>query len=463
MSGAPILILRGSQPAARASRLPLPAPAHADVATHEQLLGGRLAARIPRLEVVVIDAPTYRERDAAADVAVDVGAVLAADAACPVLVLVDEAAAAVAAAAAGAGATDVLYTSELASDFAPRCLQAMRMRRLRREGGEFAAATAARIPPSGRDGPLEMVGSSRAIGEVFHRIRRAAPFDVPVLLTGEPGTGRRLAALAVHDRSPRAEGPFVAVACGALPEALLDVQLFGRARTARGETAPLSRLEAAAGGTIYLDEIGELPPLLQARLLRLLREHVLERAGGGRERVPLDVRVMAASSRDLAEAVRRGNLREDLFDLLRALPIELPPLRARDDDVLLIARYFLARCTADRRVPIRGFARAADDAMRAHDWPGNVREVIGRVRRAVLVSSRARITAEDLELAHVPAAGAMQTLREARREAETRSIQAALRRAHGDVGEAARLLGIRRSELTRLIGRRAAGAPQPRL
>lgn len=463
MGSAPILILRGSRPAARATRIPLPPPVRADVATHEQLLAGRLAARIPRLDAVVIDAPTYREHDAAADVAVDVRTVRAADATCPVIVVVGDEAATVAVAAAGAGATDVLYASEVSADLAPHCLQALRMRRLRRQGGEFAATPAGRAPVSGRDGPLEMVGSSHAIGEVFQRIRRAAPFEVPVLLSGEPGTGKRLAALAIHDRSPRGEGPFVAVACGALSEALLDLQLFGRARATRGEPAPPSRLEAAAGGTIYLAEIGELPLLLQARLLRLLRERVLERTGGGRERVALDVRVLAGSSQDLAEAVRRGDLREDLLERLRPLAIELPPLRARDDDALLIARYFLARFTAGRNLPVRGFTRDADDAMLGYDWPGNVREVIARVRRAVLVSSRARATAEDLELAQAGGPGAMQTLREARREAEARSVRTALRRARGDLGAAARLLGIRRGELERLMGRLPPGAPQPRL
>ncbi len=449
MSRAKILILRYSHPPERASPLPLPPDVEADVATHEQLLAGRLGRRVSDVDALLLDARTYPERDAAALVASDIGAIRATDASRPVLVIADDEAAP-AAAAAAAGAIDVLYSLELAEELARRCLQALRLGRLRRTAGADAAAAGLRQP---EESPLQMVGSSHGIRDVFSQIRRSAPFGVPVLLIGEPGTGKHLTGLAIHDRSPRAEGPFVTSDCGALPPTLLDAQLFGSAPPCRcGGGAAAGQIEAAAEGTLYLDEIEELPVPLQQKLVAVLTEGMSERAGG-RERVPADVRILAATPRDLAPAVRQGRFREDLFELLRVLTIRLPALRERGDDVLLIARYFLTRYAAIRPTPLRGFTKTADEAMLAHDWPGNVRELEHRVRNAALVSDRARIRAEDLELVPSGPTGRVQTLYAARRQAEARCVRAALQQARGDLAEAARLLGISRRELARLRGR----------
>jgi len=301
--------------------------------------------------------------------------------------------------------------------------------------------------------PVQMVGTSPEIRRVFSMIRRVAPSDAPVLITGESGTGKELTALAIHERSPRAEGPFVPINCAAIPETLLEAELFGHERgafTGANETRP-GRLEAAHGGTLFLDEVGDVAPLLQVKLLRFLQDHIIERVGG-REPIALDVRILAATNRDLHARVADGRFREDLYYRLAVVPIHMPPLRERGDDVLLIARHCLERYARESHKDLRRFSRDALDAMLEAEWPGNLRELINRVRRAVVVAEGPEVRAEDLGL-EAPDAGSFPTLREARREAEALCIRAALERRAGNKAEAARTLGISRTQLYELMHR----------
>jgi DNA-binding NtrC family response regulator len=299
-----------------------------------------------------------------------------------------------------------------------------------------------------------MVGTSDPIRRIFALIRQVAPSDVPVLLTGESGTGKELAALAIHERSPRARSPFVAINCAAIPEALLESELFGYERGAfTGATqARRGRFEAAQGGTIFLDEVGDLAPSLQVKLLRFLQDHVVERVGA-RSGLPLDVRVIAATNRDISAMVQQGQFREDLYFRLAVFTVDIPPLRERGEDVVLMARYFLQRYAKDSVRPIRGFTPEAVDAMLDHPWPGNVRELINRVRRAVVVAEGSLICPTDLGLKAISGDPALVTLREARREAEERCVRSALRRANWNKVEAARALGISRTQLYELMAR----------
>jgi DNA-binding NtrC family response regulator len=374
--------------------------------------------------------------------------------------VIDDAAAGLGPAAIGAGAWDVLLASEIADQLADRLRAASRVSRLRRDASRASAsdpgapASDPGSPVTHEEVPLEMVGTSDAIRAVFGLIRRVAPFDVPVLLTGESGTGKELAALAIHERSPRAERPFVPINCGAIPEALLESELFGHEKGAfTGAThARKGRFEAAEGGTIFLDEIGELVPPLQVKVLRFLQDHVVERVGG-RTGVPLDVRVLAATNREIQAMVERGHFREDLYFRLAVLTIDMPPLRERGDDVMLMARYFLQRYAQEAKQPLRGYAREAVAALRQHAWPGNVRELFNRVRRAVVVAEGALIQPDDLGLELPGNMRALPSLREARRQAERQCLRGALERANGNKVEAARLLGISRTQLYDLMGR----------
>jgi len=326
-----------------------------------------------------------------------------------------------------------------------------------REGVGDRATTPEGLP-LGRhapDGVWGIVGSSLPMRRVFAQIEQVAVSDVPILVTGESGTGKELVAQAIVRRSARCDGRLVPINCGAIPEALLESELFGHERGAfTGATrARRGRLEAAHGGTLFLDEIGDLAPLLQVKLLRFLEDHRVERVGG-RQAISLDVRVIAATNRDLQAAVADGSFREDLYYRLAVFTLEMPPLRDREDDVLLLADFYLERYAGERGGRIRGFSEDAREELRRHPWPGNVRELINRVRRAVVIAEGAELTRHDLGLAEPePETGRICLLREARRAAEITCIQAALRRAAGNKSEAARLLGVSRTQLYELMRR----------
>jgi two-component system response regulator HydG len=243
----------------------------------------------------------------------------------------------------------------------------------------------------------EIVGASNAMKRVFDLIARAADAEVSVLITGESGTGKELVARALHRRSTRAARPFVAVSCAAMPEALLESELFGHVKgaftDARAPRAGL--LTQAAGGTLFLDEIGDMPLALQPKLLRTLQERTLRRVGGDEE-VPFDVRIIAATNRDLEKCVEEHTFREDLYFRLNVVRIHIPPLRARGSDALLIAQALLERAAAASRRRVNGMTRAAADKLLSYAWPGNVRELSNCIERAVALSTNEQLTVDDL-------------------------------------------------------------------
>jgi two-component system NtrC family response regulator len=295
-----------------------------------------------------------------------------------------------------------------------------------------------------------ILGQDPAMLRVFGEVRKVAIVEVPVLVTGESGTGKELVARAIHALSSRQAGPFVPINCGAIPENLLESELFGHEKGAftGAHLQRRGRVEAAQGGTLFLDEIGELPTALQVKLLRFLQDHRLERVGG-RQAISVDARVLAASNADLVRLIQDGAFREDLFFRVSVVRISLPPLRERGDDVLLLARVFLERYAAEVGKTFKGFTPEAGRALASHDWPGNVRELENRVRRAVVMADGARITPADLELAG--ASGSQRRLRELRAGLERDVIGQALVRNNGNVSQTAAELGISRPTLYDLM------------
>jgi DNA-binding NtrC family response regulator len=298
----------------------------------------------------------------------------------------------------------------------------------------------------------EMVGCSPPMTALFRAVRKVAGTDAPVLLTGESGTGKELTARAIHERSVRAAGPFVAINCGSIPPNLIQSEMFGYERGAfTGATQrKLGRLEQASGGTLLLDEIGDLPLELQANLLRFLQDGKIDRVGG-QAPVAIDVRIVAATNVDLERAISEGRFREDLYHRLSVLPLHTPPLRERGEDIEILARHFFDKFSKDKRRSLRGFSREALDAIRAHDWPGNVRELINRVRRAMVMCEGRQIGANDLGLENTRAAKRIVTIDEARDQAERRAIQHALGFNANNLASAARDLGVSRVTLYRLL------------
>lgn len=327
---------------------------------------------------------------------------------------------------------------------------------------EHAAQRAMRRHAATEDFPdadtLGMVGQSEAMVQLRRDIRKVAGACAPVLIRGESGSGKELAAHAIHACSSRKEGPWVEVNCGAIASTLIQSELFGYVKGAfTGASADRRGLiEAADGGTLFLDEIGDLPLEMQANMLRFLQEKTIQRVGAVRS-IPVNVRVVAASHVNLAEAVAQGHFREDLFYRLNVLTIEVPPLRQRMEDVPQLARYFLKICAADRTRRVEGFDRQALAAMAAYAWPGNVRELFNCVQRAVVMTDRRWISACDLGL--VPADAVASTgLDGARTVAEREAVSQALTRAGKNVTRAARELGISRMTLYRLMDKHRIAA-----
>ncbi len=304
-----------------------------------------------------------------------------------------------------------------------------------------------------------MVGESTAMMQVFDRIRRYARSDAPVLVTGESGTGKELAAQAIHQRSARAAGPFVAINCAALPPSLIAAELFGHEKGAfTGAVARrIGHLERANGGTLFLDEIGDLPIELQGHLLRFLQDGMVQRVGGT-EQIPVNLRIIAATNVPLREAIRQKLFRGDLFYRLDVLGLHMPPLRERGEDVPLLAHYFLQRCGGEMGREVQGFAPDALAALQRHAWPGNVREMIAVIRRAVVMGNGPLVTAEELALALPETAAndavAVPTPAAVPAEGgEVAQLLTALRNARENVAHAARMLGVSRVTMYRKLRR----------
>ncbi len=301
--------------------------------------------------------------------------------------------------------------------------------------------------------PIErIVTGSDAMLKVCRSVEKLASANVPVLLLGESGTGKEALAQALHQLGPRARQPFVAINCGAIPENLLESELFGHERGAftGAVKQTVGRIESANKGTLFLDEIGDLPHPLQVKLLRFLQDQVIERIGG-RQRIQVDVRIVSATNASLEDRVADGNFRADLFYRMNAVTIRIPPLRDRGGDVLLLANFFLRRFNRDFGRAIRGFTDQAAAAISAHRWPGNVRELENRVKRAVVMAETRMIEPADLELDCATEAGPDLDLRAARLRAEREVIRTALARSNGTLSAAAKLLGISRPTLYGLV------------
>lgn len=287
-----------------------------------------------------------------------------------------------------------------------------------------------------------IIGASEAMRAIYQQIERIAPTDISVLIDGETGTGKELIAHEIHARSARAKGPFISINCGAIPEALLESELFGHVRGAftGANQARDGRFQAAHKGTLFLDEIGEMPLQLQVKILRALQERVVVRVGDHKEQ-PVDIRILAATNRNLEKEVQAGRFREDLYYRLNVINLTLPPLRQRGEDILLIAQYLLDRYVKEYGTPQRVFNAAAKQALREHTWPGNIRELDNHIKKAVVLADSRELTPQDLGLGHIEPAP-IQPLQDAKEAWQRSYIENAVLRCEGNRTQAAKALGV---------------------
>lgn len=301
--------------------------------------------------------------------------------------------------------------------------------------------------------PLEgLITADPGMLKVCRMIERVAPSDATVLLLGDSGTGKEVLARALHQLSPRASERFVAINCAAIPENLLESELFGYEKGAfTGATRQtIGKIEHAHKGTLFLDEIGDLPMSLQAKLLRFLQERTVERLGG-RAEIPVDIRVLGATNQKLDHLIKAGDFREDLYYRISEISVNIPPLRERQGDRSLLAHALLERFGRDQSKSRLGFAREAISAIENYDWPGNVREMENVIRRAVIMADGPRITPEDLGLDSPAESDELPALREVRDLAEQEAVIKAMGRCNGNIAHAADLLGITRPTLYNLL------------
>jgi two-component system, NtrC family, response regulator len=302
-----------------------------------------------------------------------------------------------------------------------------------------------------------MIGHCPEMQKIFATIKKVASSDVPVLITGENGTGKELVAQALHEFSLRKKGPFIPINCGAIPENLLESEFFGHEKGSftGAHTTVQGKLQYAHKGTLFLDEIGELPVNLQVKLLRFLQEGVVQRVGG-RVDIPIDTRTVCATNVNIAQAIKDGKFREDLYYRISVITINLPPLRERGDDILLLANYFLRLFNDEHKKRVRRFSTSAMSFLKSYEWPGNVRELRNRVQRAIIMSDASAIEALDLgcEMESPEQLEEMQpiiSLREAREKVERELITNAIDRQNGNIVKAAEELGVSRPTLYDLI------------
>jgi two-component system NtrC family response regulator len=290
----------------------------------------------------------------------------------------------------------------------------------------------------------EIVGLSPGMQDVFATVRKVATTDVPVLITGESGTGKELTAHAIHNQSLRKKGPFVPINCGAIPENLMESELFGyeKGSFTGAHIQRKGRIELAEGGTLFLDEIGDLPLSLQVKILRFLQENTIERIGG-RETHKIDCRIIAASNRDIKKMVSDGQFREDLYYRMAVVTVDLPPLRERGEDIFLLAKSFLKKFSTERSRPFTLNGEAIE-ALNAYEWPGNIRQLENRVRRALTLAEGPAITPADLGFQAEDVAAQLLDLKKAREALEVKYIRMAIIKHDGNISKAAGDLGLSR-------------------
>ncbi|MFC3851976.1 PEP-CTERM-box response regulator transcription factor [Salinispirillum marinum] len=298
--------------------------------------------------------------------------------------------------------------------------------------------------------------------KVCRLVQKIAPSDVTCTFIGESGTGKEVLANMLHRLSERSEQPFIAINCAAIPENLMESELFGYEKGAftGADKARSGLIEAAAGGTLFLDEIGDMPLALQAKLLRFLQERTIERVGG-RKSTPIDVRVTCATNKNIEQMVAAGTFREDLYYRIAEMVIDIPPLRERDGDKAVLARHFLAKYAVDRYARVTGFSQDAVAAIEDYDWPGNVREMENKIKKAVILTDGKVIERDDLGLD--PASNTMRllNLRDVRQEAERKAIMQALSISNNNVSAAAKALGVTRPTLYDLLKKYHISADNP--
>lgn len=297
----------------------------------------------------------------------------------------------------------------------------------------------------------EVIGVSPKMQEVFSLISKVTTIDMPVLITGESGTGKELIARAIHNKSVRKAGPFIPINCGAIPEQLMESELFGHEKGAftGAHIQRPGRIELAQGGSLFLDEVAELPLSLQVKLLRFLQDFKVERVGG-RETIDVDVRIIAATNRDIKKLIAEKKFREDLYYRLAVVTIELPPLRERGEDILILGKTFLQRFSNDKK-GVKSFSYDAVNAMNAYPWPGNVREMENKIRRAMALSEGDMITPADIGLEEYKEKAQSDDLKKTKEKVEVKFITEAIVKYKGNLSKASEELGMTRQTLYHLI------------
>jgi two-component system NtrC family response regulator len=403
------------------------------------------AFRPARPEVVLLDLGLPPHPAAPDEGLAALSEMLTLDRLAKIVVITGQAEKSVALQAIGAGAYDFLgkpLEMEELKALLKRCVHVVRLERDVRE-------LQSRLPEESFEG---LLGTSDSMTLVYDSISKVAASEVPVLILGESGTGKEMAARAIHARGRRKSKPFVAINCAAIPESLMESELFGHEKGAftGAHMQRKGRIEGADGGTLFLDEIGEISPSLQVKLLRFLQERCIERVGG-RQEIPVDARVIAATHVDLKKGMDAGTFREDLYYRLAVVHIRLPPLRERGDDVVFLACELLRRFGAENGKAGLSFGTDAIRALRLNLWPGNVRELQNRVKRAVIMSGGKRVTAVDLELPTTRGLERAVSLKEAREALEREMLETALLRHSGKITTAALDLGISRPTFYELM------------
>lgn len=310
-----------------------------------------------------------------------------------------------------------------------------------------------RLQQADENMPLRgIITASPQMLKICRTIEKIAPSDITTLLLGASGTGKERCAQALHELSTRAKGPLVAINCAAIPENLLESELFGYEKgafTGAAKQTP-GKIEYADGGTLFLDEIGDLPMELQAKLLRFLQERVVERIGGRKE-IPVDVRILCATHQDLRKLIEQGRFREDLYYRISEIVIEIPPLHEREGDVLVLAKSFLNKLAKEYNSSAKGFSAEAIAALEAYTWPGNVRELESKIKRSVIMADGSQITPQDLELEEATEEPLPLNLKAVREEAERKAIMRAMNHCNQSITDAANVLGVTRPTLYNLL------------